>query len=72
VSPLLNTNAAALHVGLARQTLAKLRVKGGGPRYLKVGARVFYPLSELDQWTSSHPLRRSTVDVSESPVAHAD
>jgi predicted DNA-binding transcriptional regulator AlpA len=59
-SPLLDTRAAALRLGLARQTLAKMRITGDGPRFLKLGSRVFYPSDELDAWIASHPLRRST------------
>ena len=57
---LLDTRAAALRVGLARQTLAKMRTTGDGPRFLKFGSRVFYPAEEVDAWIASHPLRRST------------
>ena len=59
-SPLLDTRAAALRVGLARQTLAKMRTTGDGPQFIKLGSRVFYPVQELDAWIGSHPLRRST------------
>jgi predicted DNA-binding transcriptional regulator AlpA len=60
MSALLDTRAAAQRTGLARQTLAKLRTFGGGPKYRKLGSRVFYPSAELDEWIASHPLRGST------------
>ena len=60
---LLDTNAAAKFTGLARQTLAKIRVAGGGAPYLKLGARVFYPKHELEEWVRSHPLKRSTSET---------
>jgi hypothetical protein len=31
-------------------TLANLRCAGGGPRYLKLGRRVLYPVVELEKW----------------------
>ncbi|MDB4912581.1 MAG: hypothetical protein JWM95_225 [Gemmatimonadetes bacterium] len=58
--PLLDTRVAARRVGLARQTLAKMRTEGGGPPYLKLGSRVFYPADQLAAWIDSHPLRYST------------
>lgn len=59
-STILNTRAAAIRVGLARQTLAKLRSEGGGPAFRKLGSRVFYTVEALDEWVASHPLRTST------------
>lgn len=50
-------------MGLARQTLAKLRSIGGGPPFLKLGAKVFYPLPELEAWIGQHPLRTSTARI---------
>jgi hypothetical protein len=35
------------------QTLAKLRYVGGGPRYRKIGARVAYPVAELDAYVKT-------------------
>lgn len=60
MSSLLSTHAAAERTGLARQTLAKLRTIGGGPPFLKLGAKVFYPIPELEAWIGQHPLRTST------------
>lgn len=50
---------AATYVGLAPQTLAKLRVVGGSPPYYKVGRQVMYDLAELDAWLSDRR-KRST------------
>jgi excisionase family DNA binding protein len=55
----LSVQDAAVHVGLSRQTMAKLRVYGGGPPFLKLGRRVLYDPSDLDQWLASHR-RKST------------
>jgi|GEM_PF-531254 len=33
---------AAQFLGLSKQTLAKLRMSGGGPEYVKIGRRVVY------------------------------
>lgn len=57
----LNTHAAAAYSGLARSTLEKLRVFGGGPHYIKIGRRVVYDLTDLEQWLGNHR-RRSTSD----------
>ena len=57
---LLTPAQAAERTGLSRSTLAKLRVRGGGPRFRKLGARVLYPESEVDEWVGAQPLRRST------------
>jgi predicted DNA-binding transcriptional regulator AlpA len=36
--------------GLSTSTLAKWRVSGFGPRYMKCGARVVYDREDLDSW----------------------
>ena len=41
---------AAHFLGLSRSWLAKLRLTGEGPIYLKVGRRVRYRLADLLRW----------------------
>lgn len=57
----LSTDDAETYTGLSRQTLAKLRVYGGGPRYIKIGRRVIYDTRDLDAWLDSRK-RSSTSD----------
>ena len=51
---LLDTERAAKAIGLAAQTLAILRVHGGGPRYVKLGRRVFYDPADLAAWIEAN------------------
>lgn len=60
---LLDTTQAASRLRLARQTLAKYRVYGCGPVFIRLGARVLYRVDDLDAWVESHGRRRSTSDV---------
>lgn len=46
----LDTSGAARHMGMSKSTLEKLRVFGGGPRFLKLGRTVRYRSSDLDAW----------------------
>lgn len=62
----LNTAAAARHVGVSKSTLEKLRVYGGGPRYLKLGRLVRYRLSDLEHWLGER-LAASTSEASPGP-----
>jgi predicted DNA-binding transcriptional regulator AlpA len=48
---------AARFVGLSASTLAKLRLNGNGPLYCKLGRRVVYRLSDLEQWLQSRTAR---------------
>lgn len=59
---LFDTKRAGERLGLAPATLSKLRVRGEGPRYLKLGSRVLYPAAELDAWVASKPLLSSTAE----------
>ena len=44
---------AALLLGFSQSTLAKMRLRGDGPPYAKLGKRiVVYDLSDLERWVS--------------------
>jgi excisionase family DNA binding protein len=59
--PKLRTREAAAYTGLAKSTLEKLRVSGGGAPYIRIGRVVLYDLDDLDAWLSAHR-RKSTSD----------
>jgi excisionase family DNA binding protein len=48
----MTTVDAAAYTGVSRSTLEKLRVFGGGPRYLKLGRLVRYRQADLEEWLS--------------------
>lgn len=52
--PYMQARRAADYLGLSRTFLAKLRMKGGGPTYSKVGRAVLYRRAELDRWTQEN------------------
>lgn len=57
---------AAEYVQLSPATLAKMRLRGDGPKFIKAGARVvLYAQDELDRWLSDRT-RRSTSEYSNS------
>jgi hypothetical protein len=49
----LDSRQGAAYCGLGFSTLAKMRLYGGGPRYLKIGAKVIYETRELDAWLAT-------------------
>ena len=51
----------AEYLGLATQTLAKMRWSGDSPPFFKVGRRVLYERDELDAWLAERK-RTSTSD----------
>jgi len=57
----MTTPEAAIYLRLAESTLQKLRVTKGGPTFCKLGARVVYRKSSLDEWASQH-VCKSTAD----------
>jgi excisionase family DNA binding protein len=59
---LVDPTAAAAQLGVKSATLAKWRVRGGGPPFLKVGSRVRYSRADLEQWLGERR-RRSTSDT---------
>lgn len=52
---------AAAYTGISISMLNKLRVSGGGPAFLKLGRRVLYDQSDLDEWMLGRR-RRNTAD----------
>ncbi len=58
----LRTNEAALWLGVARQTLARWRVEGVGPPFVKLGGAVLYDVHELENFVEQRR-RRSTADA---------
>jgi predicted DNA-binding transcriptional regulator AlpA len=53
---------ASAYVGLSTSTLAKRRVTGDGPEYVKIGRNVIYRKSVLDSWMLSQ--RRTSTSQS--------
>lgn len=41
---------AAAYCGLSVKTMANMRSRGVGPRFIKRGGRVFYRIEDLDNW----------------------
>ncbi|MDI6623178.1 MAG: helix-turn-helix domain-containing protein [Brevundimonas sp.] len=58
---LLSVSEASRRLGLSVGYLNNLRVKGGGPAFVKTGARVTYDPADLAAWVESNK-RRSTSD----------
>jgi Helix-turn-helix domain len=52
---------AAHYLSISESYLNKLRCRGGGPDFFKIGARVVYSVSDLDAYLDLHR-RRSTSD----------
>lgn len=69
VTPLLRSDAAAAILGLQPQTLRAWRLRGFGPRYVRVGhgdrGRVFYRHEDLVAWLES----RTFASTSEETVS---
>jgi predicted DNA-binding transcriptional regulator AlpA len=61
----LDTQQAAQFTKLSASTLTKLRLTGGGPRYLKLGRRVVYARAALVDWMH----RRERSSTSEAQAA---
>ena len=58
---ILRTQEAASYCGSSASTFEKLRLKGGGPVFVKIGRRVVYRQDDLDAWLIANT-RVSTSD----------
>ena len=50
MNDILDTYAAADLLQVTRQTLAKWRLYGQGPRYIRLGRKIGYHRLDLDAW----------------------
>jgi len=64
----INQKQAAEHLGVKVRTLEDYRLRGGGPTFYKLGARVVYDTVELDGWLAARR-RISTSDPGPKSVA---
>lgn len=44
---------AAAYLGISMDKLYRMRARGGGPRYIKIGQQILYDTRELDAWMTS-------------------
>jgi predicted DNA-binding transcriptional regulator AlpA len=63
--PTIDTAGAAEYTGLSRSTLEKMRLYGGGPKFLKLRRLVKYRIADLDAWMDAH-LMSTTSSKAES------
>jgi predicted DNA-binding transcriptional regulator AlpA len=61
---LLNITETAERLSVSPSYLNKLRVTGGGPPYVKIGARVAYDPADLAAWLDAQK-RSSTSEVTD-------
>jgi predicted DNA-binding transcriptional regulator AlpA len=66
--PFLRTQEAARFVAVSRRTLEKHRSQGTGPKWSKVGGRVIYAVSDLQEWVGKGNAKRSAIDPARTAV----
>ena len=60
-TPTFLSNAqAAGYLNLSPRTLEKLRIVGGGPLFRKLGRRVLYAVSDLNDWADARAFGSTT------------
>jgi hypothetical protein len=68
---LLTPRETAKHLRCTERTLERHRLIGDGPPFVKIGALVRYPLSELEKWLADR-LRLSTSEGTAPPDRHTE
>lgn len=64
-SLVLNATEAARQLSLSTSTLAKMRLYGTGPAYIKLGRRVLYRVEDIQVWIADNRFN-STSEYSEA------
>lgn len=62
---LLSVKEAAGRLSVSPSYLNKLRLTGGGPAYVKLGARVGYDPADLSAWVDAQKRRSTSEPVAE-------
>ena len=57
---LLTPEQVGQRYGMATSTLAKMRLSGSGPVFVKLGRRVLYRQDDLDTWVSENRFRSTS------------
>ncbi len=57
---------AAIYLNISTSTLAKRRMDGTGPCFIKHGAKISYLIEDLDAWLDAKP-KLSTTAESDTP-----
>lgn len=52
--PLLTPKQAAKYLGFSEGWMAKMRMRGGGPKYIRLGRKCRYTRTDLDAWIHAH------------------
>lgn len=60
---------AGAYTGYSVKTLAMHRSAGTGPRFQKIGGRIFYRKEDLDAWLGSFPVVSSTAQARQAKAA---
>lgn len=60
----LSEKEAAERYGYSCFWFQRQRWLGTGPKFLKLGRKILYPLVQTDEWFISHGLKQSTSEVS--------
>ena len=68
MNKLLNAADVAKLLNLSTSTLAKMRLSGNTPKYIKMGRRVAYRQSDLDAWIEAQSFQ-STSEYSDQDAA---
>lgn len=59
---LIRAQDVSRYTGIARQTHARWRHEGVGPRFVRLGRRVFYRAGDLREWIRSR-VRQNTIEA---------
>lgn len=65
----LDRKNAALYTGFSVKTLAMHASAGTGPKFQKIGGRVFYRRDDLDGWLNSFAVVQSTAQARSAAAA---
>ena len=57
---LLSADDAANFLNLSASTLAKMRLSGKSPKYIKMGRRVAYRMTDLESWIDAQSFRSTS------------
>jgi len=59
----MNQHETAVYTRTSERTLERMRVRGGGPAYSRIGRRVVYDRAAVDQWIAANRHANTSQEV---------
>ena len=62
IVPKLRAPDVAHHLAVSQSLLAKMRIRGNGPKYMKLGRVVIYDIRDIEDWCNQRRIESTSAN----------